>query len=31
MHVAVGTAPKSMPVGAEDILPDRTIGWTTMM
>ena len=32
MHVAVVTAPKSMPVGLSlNIRPDSTIGWTTMM
>ena len=30
-HVAVVTAPKSMPVGVPNMAPDNTAGWTTMM
>ncbi len=30
-HVAVVTAPKSMPVFMPNILPDNTAGWTKMM
>ena len=30
-HVAVVTAPKSIPVGESNIAPDSTAGWTKMM